>query len=370
MAKTIPSRRETKQKKHSTQRSGYERKPAQVLFRDRLDGLTQLFRTDRSLVIYDRRLERAVPGFKKLISKFQYRYPVVSGEALKELRVFPSHAEKLLEMTRAVSPRDLTIVAIGGGSVGDFAGFFASVFKRGVALAHVPSTWLAAIDSSHGGKTALNAGDHKNQIGTFHPAHVTVLVRSLLMGQPDERVRDAFGELAKIAMIDGRPWVRELESSKLEGGALLWKFLAPAIQAKLRVVSRDPRETSGMRQILNLGHTIGHVLESELGWSHGFAVAQGLFFAIEFSARERLLPEAQADRALRLLSEKFGFKPELPGRALSARRLEEGLRQDKKRSGKDAVTFVFLRRLGLAERKSVSLAALVAEARRQGWVGR
>ena len=112
---------------------------------------------------------------------------------------------------------------------------------------------------------------------------------------------DALGELAKIAFIDGGPWVRTLELSKLHGSRLLWKFLKPAIQAKMKVVRKDPREEKGLRQVLNLGHTMGHVLEASLGLSHGAAVAQGLFFALEFSHQRRALKDASFERAMSLM---------------------------------------------------------------------
>jgi 3-dehydroquinate synthase len=340
-----------------------------LVFRDRLEGLTRLFKPEQTLLIHDRRLESAVPGFKKAVKGFRFRYSVHSGEELKSLQKFPEHVRKLMKLSESLSPRQMTIVAIGGGSVGDFAGFFASVYKRGVSLVHVPSTWLAAIDSSHGGKTALNAGGLKNQIGTFYLAEQTILVRSLLQEQPEERVLDAMGEFAKTVLFDGSRWTREIENSSLEGGALLWKFLKPSIESKMRVVARDPHELKGERQILNLGHTMGHVFESKFGWLHGQAVAQGLFFALEYSENEGLLSKAQHDRALRLMSERMGITPVRPKKLLTASEVETALLQDKKRSGTGKITFIFLRRFGKAERRSIPISALVREARRQGWVG-
>lgn len=236
-----------------------------------------------TLVIFDRRLETVSPAFRRWVRQFPYRYAVSSGEKLKQLRQFPVHFENIAEIAAPLTPRSMTVVAVGGGSVGDFAGFFASVYKRGVSLVHIPSTWLAAIDSSHGGKTALNNGRTKNQLGTFYPASQVLLERELLESQPSQRIQDGMGELGKIAIIDGGTWVRQLEASRLRGADLLWKFLKPAIQAKMKIVSRDPREQTGTRQILNLGHTVGHVFEAHYGWSHGHAVAQGLFFALDFA---------------------------------------------------------------------------------------
>src|SRR5690606_32869940 len=118
-----------------------------------------------SLVIYDQILARVSPQFRTWVNQFPFRYAVKSGETLKDLEAFAQHARKLSKIAEPLAPRQMTVVAVGGGSVGDFAGFFASIYKRGVSLIHVPSTWLAAVDSSHGGKTALNSFGAKNQFG-------------------------------------------------------------------------------------------------------------------------------------------------------------------------------------------------------------
>jgi 3-dehydroquinate synthetase len=327
-----------------------------------------LFRPEKSLLVFDRRLLKVSREFSLWSRRFPFQYAVDSGEGLKDLRSFPAHVAKLGRQAEGLSPRDMTVVAVGGGSVGDFAGFFASTYKRGVDLMHVPSTWLAAIDSSHGGKTALNVSGAKNQIGTFYPASHVVLVRSLLETQPAIRVAEAMGELGKIALLDGGSWVKELENTSLEGASVLWEFLKHAIRAKMKVVLRDPYEKSGERQILNLGHTMGHVFEAAYGVAHGQAVAQGLFFAIEFSEHVGLLREKTTERAMRLLSERLGLYPQRPRRKLSAAEFYELLLKDKKRAGVDQVTFVFIRGFGKPVRAVVNAVDLLSEAGRQGWV--
>jgi 3-dehydroquinate synthase len=322
------------------------------------------------LVIYDHHLLEISDEFRKWIQKFQFRYPVQSGEGLKDLDQFAGHVKKLSQLAEPMNSRKMTVLAVGGGSVGDFAGFFASVFKRGVSLIHIPTTWLAAIDSAHGGKTALNLDSVKNQIGTFYPAKQVVLVRSVLTSQPQALAQDAMGELGKIALIDGGSWVKRLEKSQRSqsDSDLLWDNLKNAIDAKMRVVIKDPVESKGVRQILNLGHTVGHVFETAFGWSHGFSVAQGLFFALEFSEHKGLLSEKEFDRAMRFLSERLGLAPDRPQQALSAKAFTSILSADKKRSGRDDVTFIFLRKFGKVERRSVPIAEIVSEAKRQGWI--
>ena len=123
----------------------------------------------RSLIIVDQKV-RKHPALQKWLQKFPFVYTVEAGETLKQIENFPGHIEKILKISQSISERPLQIICIGGGSVGDFAGFVASVFKRGVDLVQIPSTWLSAVDSAHGGKNALNSKSAKNQIGTFHPA--------------------------------------------------------------------------------------------------------------------------------------------------------------------------------------------------------
>lgn len=314
-----------------------------------------------SVLIYDSILERK---FASELAAFPHRFAVESGETLKSIESFASFCERMSRSDLDLPARQMTVVAMGGGSVGDFAGFFASVYKRGVRLVHVPSTWLAAIDSAHGGKTALNVGGAKNQIGTFYPAEAVCLVRSLLESSGVPRVEDAMGELAKIALIDGGAWVKSLEKTRLFGADLMWKFLKPAVDSKMKIVKRDPFEKKGLRQVLNLGHTMGHAIESLGGLSHGAAVAQGLFFALEFSRSRGLLKAAAFDRAMSLMGV-LGLAPSPVAMPLAD--LRRVLLADKKRDRAGSVTFIFLRGLGRVERREVSVDDVVSEARRQGW---
>lgn len=343
---------------------------AQIEAMTRLKFLTTLSAVrlaQEAVVVYDVRLERVSPEFRAWIRTRPLRMGVVSGEGLKDLSRFPGHVAKFSKIAASVPARRLEVVAIGGGSVGDFAGFLASVYKRGVDLIHVPSTWLAALDSSHGGKTALNVAGAKNQIGTFHPAREVLLVKSLLVSQPEERALDAMAELAKIALIDGGAWAKQLASSRLSGSALIWKFLAPAIKAKMKIVSQDPNEKKGLRQILNFGHTFGHVIEAELGWTHGRSVAQGLFFALELGESMKITNEKEFERAQALLGS-VGLSPERPSRPMSSSAVRSLLTRDKKRDSRGDVTFVFLRRWGRIERKNVAIDRIVDEGVRLGWV--
>lgn len=322
------------------------------------------------LLIYDERLPSLLNGaFSEWLARFPIRYAVPAGEPLKDLAAFPQHVERLVELSAPLAASRLWVVALGGGSVGDFAGFFASVFKRGVPFLQIPSTWLSAIDSAHGGKNALNVGGLKNQIGTFAFARRIYLCHALLRQQPAARAREAFGELAKIAILDGGPWVQAMTDAQLDGAELIWRFLGDAVAAKERIVSQDPFEQHGERHKLNLGHTLGHVLETVHKLPHGLAVAEGLRFAIHFSTTRGLLSEAERNRMLDWLGTRFGFlelRPQLE--RIPQSRFIKLLIQDKKRAAADSLRFVFVRGLGQVEVTPIHILELTSEAARQGYV--
>lgn len=337
------------------------------------------------LLIYDQRLEN-LPGAaaaKAWISAFPFRYGVVAGEPLKDLSAFSEHVNHIQQLLQKAPSDRLPVVALGGGTVGDFAGFFASVWKRGVPLVQLPSTWLAALDSAHGGKNALNANRAKNQLGTFAAARQVLISKPLLELQPPERAQEAMGELVKMAILDGGPWVQELLLAQTPGAELLWRLLPQAVAAKYRIVQQDPWEKLGIRHLLNLGHTVGHIFETacgpipqapadptgplQLGLPHGLAVAQGLRFALHFSTQKGLLPAAKRDWLLGLLQHRLGLPDLQPFLTHIPRDLFVSLlSQDKKRSGEKTVRFVFVCDVGQPVVKDVTLEELTTEACRQG----
>lgn len=322
------------------------------------------------LLIHDQILETVGSGIlREWLAEFRVRYGVPAGESLKDLATFPHHAERLLQLAAPLTASRLSVVSVGGGSLGDFAGFFASVFKRGVSLVQIPSTWLAAIDSAHGGKNALNVGLIKNQIGTIAFARRIFLSKTLLSVQPKERAQEALGELAKIAIIDGGSWTSELRKAPEQGADLLWRFLPDAVAAKYRVVLTDPEERLGERHKLNLGHTVGHVLETVHRLPHGLAVAQGLHFALHFSSHRGLLDAHDLQQLVELLTLRFGLASrsrELP--PIPQSQFVQLLTQDKKRASQNSVYFVLVRGLGQVMTADVSIAELIAEANRQGYL--
>lgn len=327
------------------------------------------FKPEKFLIVCDRRVEKS-PEVKKWLKDFAYVYSVRGGEDLKDLSSLGDHVKKITKLVTPFPVRGLCVVALGGGTVGDFTGFVASILKRGVPLIQIPTTLLAAMDSAHGGKTALNVGGFKNQVGTFYAADAVLIVRSLFEGLPELQIRSASGELAKMALIEGGELFSKLKSFKADLD-FIWEHLPSAIEAKYRWVEKDPYERSGERQVLNLGHSLGHPLESYYGIPHGIAVAQGLVFALQWSQHQGYLPAASEGEALELLTEQMGFlQPKefaKKHRAMSRSRLMRLVSEDKKLTDARNMNFVFLENIGSPFRKKMTLESFLTETQRQGW---
>lgn len=351
------------------------RSPSKLYYRDHWPSAENL--SADSLLIFDQ-IFAARPLVWSWIKQFPNRYPVKSGEKLKDVSVFAKHIEAIEKKTRNLSSRNLKIIVLGGGSVGDFGGFVASVFKRGVELIHIPSTWLAAMDSAHGGKTALNVGGIKNQIGTFYPATKVYLIRPLLLGQPTERNFEALGEVIKMALLSGGKLYRALNRVSNFDGPALWTLLPMVVSEKYRIVQRDPKESKGSRQLLNLGHTMGHVFEAHFELPHGVAVLIGTQFAIEWSYQRGHLSQQDYLKLVRAPFWRVAVKEKLRSRwrhLTMASLLEERpsvyrnyLRQDKKKISMEKVRFIFIKKPGRPVIDTVHLKDIVAEIARQGLI--
>jgi 3-dehydroquinate synthase len=258
---------------------------------------------------------------------------VEEGEAAKTL---DAAAALWRQMLRAGGKRDSRVLAFGGGSVGDLAGFVASCFLRGVAVAQLPTTLLAQADAAIGGKTAIDLPEAKNSVGTFcHPDWV-VGDTQWLSTLPREQIRSGLAETIKMAALFDASLLALIErdfEALLSGlASALAPVVAGAARHKIGVVERDPAE-GGERALLNFGHTLGHALEAAAGYRapaaggllHGDAVAWGMLFAIRLS-RRRGLPAHEAAR-LRDLLRRLG-PPPLP--AAAADDLEVWMSRDKK----------------------------------------
>jgi len=231
---------------------------------------------------------------------------VPDRESAKTLKTYSRVMRELLAMGAG---RDSTIVALGGGCVGDLAGFVASTYMRGVGLVQVPTTLLAQVDSSIGGKTALNLPDAKNAIGTFHQPRLVLSDIDVLKTLPAREISCGVAELIKYGAIMDAGLLglleRERDALMALEGPVVTEAVTSAASLKARIVSEDERESTGIRTILNFGHTIGHSVEAALGYggcSHGEAVAVGMVGEVRLAVSLGICPEEDARRLERIIS--------------------------------------------------------------------
>lgn len=320
---------------------------------------------EESVLFYDSVLD-SKPVFKKWSKQFKYTVSLKAGESLKTVDSFNS---VLKQITKQKIPQTthLTFVSVGGGSVGDFVGFLASVYLRGRGLIHIPSTWLSAVDSAHGGKNGLNFEGVKNQIGTFYPPDKVYVCKDLLSTQPDKRLYEAMGEVVKTAVLFDEALFTEIETQKKPfSTSQIWKRLERIVAHKYAIVEKDPNEKMGLRRLLNLGHTMGHVFESIYGWPHGACVLLGLEFAANWSRDLGILNKADHMRIVRM-TQKMKVENTLAEalKGLSPNKVSELLKKDKKLTGNSALDFIFIKRIGQCLRKTVTLNDMVIEFQRQ-----
>ncbi len=329
-----------------------------------------------SILIYDQSL-LAYDDFKILKKSFVHTYEVSAGESLKDFAAFPGHMEKILSLTEGIPTADLQIYSAGGGSVGDFCGFMASTLRRGVLLKHIPTTWLSAVDSAHGGKTALNVGGFKNQIGSFYPATENIFIRKILEGQGDARRIDMLGEVLKISLLNKKVFRKICEKTfaELNDNEFIWQHLALFIDAKMGWVKQDPLEKNGIRAVLNLGHTVGHAFESGFHLQHGFAVALGVVFAVRLSLQKKVLSRsAWLEISKMPLYQKFSVDLDLflqdhfklkENFDLNFNLIAQQLQKDKKKTSQLSVKYIFLKSIGQPLPRSYPISEIVQDLKRQ-----
>lgn len=273
------------------------------------------------------------------------------GEGTKDWQHLQLVVERLLAL--GVERSD-AVVALGGGVIGDLAGFACSVLRRGCRFVQVPTSLLAQVDSSVGGKTAINAAAGKNLVGAFHQPAAVLIDPQVLATLPPRELRAGYAEVVKYGLIndaDFFAWCEAHGASMLAGDtAAQTHAIAHCCRAKAAVVAADERETDDIRALLNLGHTFGHAFEAAAGFSdlllHGEAVALGMALAHRFSARRGLCSPADAARVdAHLAAAGFVIRPAALGLDTNAADLVHHMRQDKKMSG-GTLPFILSRRLG------------------------
>jgi 3-dehydroquinate synthase len=286
-----------------------------------------------------------------------------AGISSTEIIVPPGESSKSFAMLEKVCDgliaarveRSDVVVALGGGVVGDLAGFAAAIVRRGVDYVQVPTSLLAQVDSSVGGKTAIDTSHGKNLVGAFYQPILVVADTQVLDTLSPREFRAGYAEVAKYGLLGDAAFFAWLEANAKDvfaGGPAREHAIAVSCRMKAEIVARDERET-GDRALLNLGHTFGHAFEAAAGFSgrllHGEAVALGTSMAMEFSARHQLLPMMEADRAIRHLAS-VGLPTrtsQVEGGVPTVDVLMDLIAQDKKvKRGK--LTFILSRGVGAA----------------------
>lgn len=326
----------------------------QIIKCQQLNQLKPHLDSQNSIVLYDRKL-KFFSSFKNWISLYPNSISLSAGENLKSISEF----SKILQLVHHIAKKkslgkDFIFVGIGGGSITDFVGFLASVYQRGHPVAFVPSTWLCAVDSAFGGKNGLNLAEDKNQVGTIYQPSKVLLVKNLLMSQPDERTIDGYSETIKMAIIRDPKLFKSIEMKKDS----IYKNLEKAIHGKMKIVKNDPLETKGIRYVLNFGHTFGHVFETSLGISHGVAVLLGQIVAVKISEDLGYCKKMDAELVLKKLivaEQNSNLKKALN---ISRLQLMKKLSRDKKfKSGK--MNFVFFEKIGRCKVDRVDINTLM-----------
>jgi 3-dehydroquinate synthase len=281
------------------------------------------------------------------------RIVLPAGEHVKSFEHLQQLIDTLLGMNLA---RSSMVVALGGGVIGDLTGFAAGILKRGVNFAQVPTTLLAQVDSSVGGKTAINTGHGKNLVGMFHQPRIVIADTSVLSTLPERELRSGYAEVVKYGLLgdaDFFAWLEKHGGAALKGDArALGHAIAHSCAMKASFVTRDERE-AGDRALLNLGHTFGHALEAATGYcdrlTHGESVAIGCVLALRLSAALGHMSSDEATRAAKHL-EAMGLPVhigQIPGGAPDPETLLAHMRHDRKATDK-ALTFVLARGIGKA----------------------
>jgi len=284
------------------------------------------------------------------------KFPAVSvfsvppGEESKKLNVIENLAGKLL---KAGIDRSGFILAIGGGVVCDLAGFLASVYMRGIGCGYVSTSLLSQVDASTGGKNGVNLGGTKNMIGVIRQPEFVICDTAMLATLPDQEYLSGLAELIKTAVIGNRDLFATIENNYNEiidrDTELLTSLVGMSVRFKAQVVTEDEKET-GLRRILNFGHTYGHAIEMAMSLKHGFAVASGMELAAEFSSEKGFIGKDEKEKIVKMLR-KFNL---LEPHNLPDEQIEKLVLHDKKKSGSE-INFVFTHGIGSAFVKKVHI---------------
>lgn len=317
---------------------------SEILIGENWESVTRLIPNEDVVIITDENVK----------SIYGDRFPdvpvltVSPGEESKKIEVVESLAKKLL-----ISGIDRSgfILAIGGGVVSDLAGFVASIYLRGIRCGYVSSTLLSQVDASTGGKNGVNLGGTKNILGIIRQPEFVICDPSMLLTLSEQEYLSGLAELIKTAIIGDRELFDLIERSYKEilnrDIDLLSTLVTKSVRFKASVVTEDEKET-GLRRILNFGHTYGHAIEMQMNIEHGFAVAAGMEIATDFSFEKGFTKLEEKVRIINLLK-RFGL---LKGHSIPDDQIEQLILHDKKKSGTD-IHFIFTEGIGKASFKKM-----------------
>jgi 3-dehydroquinate synthase len=323
---------------------------SEILVGENWESVTKLLPEKGVVIITDENIKRIYgSGFPDV--------PVLSvspGEGSKKLEVIEFLAAQLLDNG---IDRSGFILAVGGGVVCDLAGFLASIYLRGIRCGYVSTSLLSQVDASTGGKNGVNLGGTKNILGNIRQPEFVICDQTMLLTLSEKEYLSGLSELIKTAIIGDEDLFDLIERSydeiMLRDNTLLTELVTRSVKFKGSVVSEDERET-GLRRILNFGHTYGHAVEMQMAVKHGFAVASGMELATCFSFEKGLISMDDKDRIISLLRRfKLLEKHNIPDD-----QMYKLISHDKKKTGND-INFVFIEGIGNAIIKKVSVSELI-----------
>lgn len=315
---------------------------SEIVIGEKLENLKKYCGSDNPIVITDNNVAslygRELEGYRKIV--------IGNGEKSKNLKTLEYIYEKMFEFN---ADRSSYVAAVGGGVVTDIAGFAASTYMRGLRYGFVSTTLLGQVDASVGGKTGFNLGEAKNLIGVFSQPEFVIIDMGMLATLSLDDYLSGLGEIIKHSIIAGGSFLekaseavtpqscREMALFSPENKELLSYFISESVKIKSSVVEKDEKE-SGLRRILNLGHTLAHAIEIEEGIAHGKAVLKGIKFSADFSLSEGFLGPEEHKKIISLL-ENTGVSL---GADAERKNIKKLVIHDKKKV-KDGIYFVFIR---------------------------
>jgi 3-dehydroquinate synthase len=270
---------------------------------------------------------------KKVLHRIPGKKCYLTAHSSESLKSFLSIQKVYKKLTEENFGRDTLMIAIGGGTIGDAAGFVASTYMRGIHLVHVPTTILSAVDSSIGGKTAINFNGLKNNIGTFYQPSLVIVDQYFFNSLPKKELVSGLGEIIKYSYLTYNKFFSELLSNLdlyfRKKQDFINQILFECIKIKSSVVSQDEKEEKGIRKILNFGHTFAHAFESasDYNFSHGKAVIAGIVSALLLSFKKKLLDKKQFEN---MISLPLKLKSEIHLNNFEEKELLDFMKQDKK----------------------------------------